>query len=63
MAAFGYNKNDTGDNAEVLKLLSQVTREILWRYYYMKKEFLIMQMEISNGIIFTNKMLAAEIEL
>ena len=63
MAAFGYNKNDTGDNAEVLKLLSQVTREILWRYYYMKKEFLIMQMEISNGFIFTNKMLAAEIEL
>ena len=63
MAAFGYNKNDTGDNSEVLKLLSQVTREILWRYYYMKKEFLIMQMEISNGIIFTNKMLAAETEL
>ena len=63
MAAFEYNKNGIGDNAQVLKLLSQVTREILWRYYYMKKEFLIMQMQTSNDFLFTNKMLATEIEL
>ena len=63
MAAIEYNKNGIGDNAQVLKLLSQVTREILWRYYYMKKEFFIMYMQTSNGFIFTNKMMAAEIEL
>ena len=63
MAAFEYNRNGIGDNAQVLKLLSQVAREILWRYYYMKKEFLIVQMQTSNGFIFTNKMLVAEIEL
>ena len=63
MAPFEYNKNGIGSNAHVLKLLSQVTREILWCYYYMKKEFLILQMQTSNGFIFTNEMLAAEIEL
>ena len=63
MAAFEYNKNGNGDNAQALKLLSQVAREISWRYYYMKKEFLIMQMQTSNGFIFTYKMLAAEIKL
>ena len=63
MAAFEYDKNGNGYNAQVLKLLSQVAREISWRYYDMKKEFLIMQMQTSNGFIFTYKMLAAEIEL
>ena len=62
LAAIEFNKNGIGDNAQVLKLLSQVTREILC-YYYVKQEFLIMQMQISNGFIFTNKMLTAEIEL
>ena len=63
VADFEYNKNGIGDNAQVLKLLSQVTREILWRYFYMKKEFLIMQMQTSNDFLFTNKMLANETEL
>ena len=63
MAVFEYNKNSISDNAQVLKLLSQVTREILWRYYYMKKEFLIMQTQTTNGFIYTNKRLAADIEL
>ena len=62
MTAFEYNKNGICDSAQVVKSLSHVTREILWRYYYMKKEFLIMKMQTSNGFIFTNKMLAAEIE-
>ena len=62
MTAFEYNENGICDSAQVVKSLSHVTREILWRYYYMKKEFLIMKMQTSNGFIFTNKMLAAEIE-
>ena len=63
MTVFEYNNNGIGDSAQVLKLLSQVTRKILWHYYYMKKEFLIIHMQTSNSFIFTNKMLADEIEL